>query len=110
MSRRRNWVARIRSNFDDPYFNDHFTKKEKNWPNILFHGTLQLCKISSKSESVTSGTLDDLTWNDPSFNLLGRLFRILMVYNLKLCNSLTDSPFEVRGLLGVLSSFSVLEN
>jgi len=30
MSRRRNWVARIRSNFDDSYFNDHVTEKNNN--------------------------------------------------------------------------------
>jgi len=29
MSRRRNWVAQIRSNFDDLYFNEHLTKKRK---------------------------------------------------------------------------------
>jgi len=29
MSRQRNWVARIWSNFGDPYFNDHLTTKNK---------------------------------------------------------------------------------
>ena len=56
---------RIWSNFDDPYFERHLTEKNTLGEFFFMKHCVKLCKISSKSESMMSGTLDDLTWNDP---------------------------------------------
>jgi len=65
MTCRRNWVVGIRSNFDDLYFNDHLNEKKKNVA-IFFSWNTTTAKILSRCESVMSGTLDDLTRNDPN--------------------------------------------
>ena len=64
MSPDRNWVKQIWSNFADPYLGDELIPPKKKLPIIFFYVPKQLCQILSKSESVMSGTLDDLTWND----------------------------------------------
>jgi len=62
----RNWVARIWSNFDHPYFSDHLTKKIIIGQISFFMGHNNCAKFQA-SPSVMSGTLDDLTRNDPIF-------------------------------------------